>query len=99
MSDILRRDIKVRSSDGSEFDCYLVIPASSAKVPAIVLASAVHPLAANAKECGLRREIAIITITTIRPSPWLIGTTTSEHPLGSNHFGISRFINADLTSQ
>jgi len=42
MSDIVRKDIKVRSSNGGEFDCYLVIPASSAKVPAIVLASAVH---------------------------------------------------------
>jgi carboxymethylenebutenolidase len=37
-----RRDIKVRSSNGGEFDCYLVIPDGSRKVPAIVLASAVH---------------------------------------------------------
>src|SRR3990170_5257563 len=39
---MLRNDIKIRSSDGSEFDCYLAIPEASGKVPAIVLASAVH---------------------------------------------------------
>ena len=37
-----KKDIKIRSRDGGEFDCYLVIPDTSAKVPAIVLASAVH---------------------------------------------------------
>ena len=46
-----RKDIKVRSSTGDgEFDCYLVTPdpglnhsgAGSAKVPAMVLASAIH---------------------------------------------------------
>ena len=36
------KDIKVRSSGGGEFDCYLVTPAAGGKVPAIVLASAVH---------------------------------------------------------
>ena len=39
---MLRNDIKIRSSDGSEFDCYLAIPEAAGKVPAIVLASAVH---------------------------------------------------------
>lgn len=44
MSDnnMLRKDIKVRSGGGSEFDCYLALPAAAGKVPAIVLASAVH---------------------------------------------------------
>jgi carboxymethylenebutenolidase len=37
-----RSDIKIRSRDGGEFDCYLVIPQANRKVPAIVLASAVH---------------------------------------------------------
>ena len=37
-----RKDIKVRSSTGGEFDCYLVTPDGGGKVPAIVLASAVH---------------------------------------------------------
>jgi len=34
--------IKIRSRDGGEFDCYLATPATEGKVPAIVLASAVH---------------------------------------------------------
>jgi len=34
--------IKIRSRDGGEFDCYLATPATDGKVPAIVLASAVH---------------------------------------------------------
>ena len=39
---MLRNDIKIRSSEGPEFDCYLVTPKSERKVPAIVLASAIH---------------------------------------------------------
>jgi len=38
----LKKDIRIRSSQGGEFDCYLVTPDSGGKVPAIVLASAVH---------------------------------------------------------
>src|SRR5260221_12024053 len=38
---MLKRDIKVRSSEGAEFDCYLVTPQTEQKVPAIVLASAI----------------------------------------------------------
>jgi carboxymethylenebutenolidase len=34
--------IKIRSSEGGEFDCYLAQPRAEAPVPAIVLASAVH---------------------------------------------------------
>src|SRR5580704_3051017 len=39
--------VKIRSSEGGEFDCYLVAPKAEApksdgKMPAIVLASAVH---------------------------------------------------------
>jgi carboxymethylenebutenolidase len=37
-----RREIKVRSRDGGQFDCYLVLPDGGASVPAIVLAAAVH---------------------------------------------------------
>ena len=42
MSNIPAKDIKVQSSEGGEFDCYLATPASPRKVPAVVLASAVH---------------------------------------------------------
>jgi carboxymethylenebutenolidase len=36
------KDIKIRSSKGGEFDCYLALPNGAAKVPAVVLASAIH---------------------------------------------------------
>jgi carboxymethylenebutenolidase len=39
---MVRKDIKVRSSGGGEFDCYVVTPEGERKVPAIVLACAVH---------------------------------------------------------
>jgi carboxymethylenebutenolidase len=39
---MLKIDIKIRSSEGPEFDCYLVTPETERRVPAIVLASAIH---------------------------------------------------------
>jgi carboxymethylenebutenolidase len=36
------KNVKIRSREGGEFDCYIATPSSSGKVPAIVLASAVH---------------------------------------------------------
>ncbi|MGH8635356.1 MAG: dienelactone hydrolase family protein [Burkholderiales bacterium] len=36
------KNIRIRSREGGEFDCYLATPAGAGKVPAIVLASAVH---------------------------------------------------------
>jgi carboxymethylenebutenolidase len=39
---MLKKDIKVRSSEGGQFDCYVVTPGITQKVPAIVLASAIH---------------------------------------------------------
>jgi len=36
------KDIKIRSSHGGKFDCYSVTPDGSKKMPAMVLASAVH---------------------------------------------------------
>lgn len=36
------RDIRIKSGSGSEFDCYLATPDTGGKVPAVVLASAVH---------------------------------------------------------
>lgn len=37
-----KKDIRIRSRQGGEFDCYLVTPDHAERVPAIVLASAVH---------------------------------------------------------
>ena len=41
------KDIKIRSREGGQFDCYLATPSGAAKVPAIVLASAVHGVDAD----------------------------------------------------
>ena len=37
-----RQDIRIRAAGGGEFDCYVVTPDRPGKVPAMVLASAVH---------------------------------------------------------
>jgi carboxymethylenebutenolidase len=36
------QDLKLRATGGGEFDCHLVVPDAPGKVPAIVLAAAVH---------------------------------------------------------
>ena len=41
------KTIKIRSSGGGEFDCYLAAPETDAAVPAMVLASAVHGVDAD----------------------------------------------------
>jgi carboxymethylenebutenolidase len=51
-----RRDIKIRSSEGPQFDCYVVTPESEKKVPAIVLASAIHGVDADLR--GIADEFA-----------------------------------------
>jgi len=43
------KNIRIRSRQGGEFDCYLATPAGSGKAPAIVLASAVHGVDADMK--------------------------------------------------
>ncbi len=56
------KDVRIRSSGGGEFDCYLAIPEGNAKVPAVVLASAIHgvdaDLRAIADEFAARGYIA-----------------------------------------
>jgi carboxymethylenebutenolidase len=37
-----RQDIRIRSSEGPEFDCYLATPPGGQLVPAVVLACAIH---------------------------------------------------------
>jgi carboxymethylenebutenolidase len=59
---MLKIDVKMRSSDGPEFDCYVVMPEATQTVPAIVLASAIYgvdsDLRAIAEEFGCRGYIA-----------------------------------------
>ena len=45
-----RKDIKIRSSDGGEFDCYVVQPDGAGKVPAVVIAAAVHGVDADVRQ-------------------------------------------------
>jgi carboxymethylenebutenolidase len=47
---------KVRSRKGGDFDCYLAMPESADKVPAVVLASAIHGV--DEDICGLADEFA-----------------------------------------
>ena len=51
------RDIKTRASGGGEFDCYLALPEGAAKVPAVVLASAIHGV--DLRFADWDREVAI----------------------------------------
>jgi carboxymethylenebutenolidase len=39
---MLKEDLRIRSSEGAEFDCLLVTPSSAEARPAIVIASAIH---------------------------------------------------------
>src|SRR2546426_7904396 len=43
------KNVRVRSREGGEFDCYLATPRTGAKVPAIVVASAVHGVNADVR--------------------------------------------------
>ena len=42
-----RKWIKIRSSEGGDFDCYLNVPNTGRQLPAVVLASAVHGVDAD----------------------------------------------------
>lgn len=45
------RSVRIASSGGAgEFDCYLALPASEARVPAVVLAAAVHGVNADIRD-------------------------------------------------
>jgi carboxymethylenebutenolidase len=44
---MLGKSIKIHSTEGGEFDCYVAAPDSDGQVPAIVLASAVHGVDAD----------------------------------------------------
>lgn len=41
------RNFRIHASEGGEFDCYVVSPSARGKVPAVVLASAVHGVDAD----------------------------------------------------
>jgi len=43
----MTKTLKIRSGDGGQFDCYMAEPQAKEKVPAIVLASAIHGVDAD----------------------------------------------------
>ena len=47
---MLGKNIRIRSSAGGEFDCYLALPGPPGKAPAVVLAAAVHGVDADVRE-------------------------------------------------
>ncbi|MDB5810461.1 MAG: hypothetical protein JWN94_2583 [Betaproteobacteria bacterium] len=46
---IKRKDIKIQASGGGDFACYVVTPDATGKVPAMVLASAIHGVDADVR--------------------------------------------------
>ena len=53
---MLKKDIKICSSEGPEFDCYLVMPETEHPAPAIVLASAIYGVDSDLR--GIADEFA-----------------------------------------
>ena len=53
---MLGKTIKIRSSEGGEFDCYVAVPDAKGDVPGVVLASAVHGV--DADIMGIADELA-----------------------------------------
>ena len=51
------KNIRIRSSEGGEFSCYIAVPRAAAKVPALVIASAVHGV--NDDVCAIADEFAV----------------------------------------
>jgi carboxymethylenebutenolidase len=44
---VMGKDIKIGASGGGEFNCYMVLPEITGKLPAVVLASAIHGVDAD----------------------------------------------------
>lgn len=53
---MLKIDIKVRSGEGPEFDCHVVMPAATQAVPAVVLASSIYGVDSDLR--GIAEEFA-----------------------------------------
>src|SRR5690242_9631284 len=50
MPALQHKDVKVRSSDGGEFGCYLALPDAARKTSAVVLACAVYGVDADLRQ-------------------------------------------------
>jgi carboxymethylenebutenolidase len=72
-----KRELRIKSSDGGEFDCYLVTPTTRDKAPAIVLASAIHGVDEDLR--GIAHEFAARGY--IAAAPDLFWRTPTPGPL------------------
>jgi len=76
-----KQDIKVDSRGGGKFDCYVATPDSGGKVPAIVLASAIHGVDADLR--GIADDFASRGFLAVAPdlfSRSVPGPLTREDP-------------------
>lgn len=72
------KDIRIHSRDGGEFDCYVAAPAGEGKVPAVVLASAIHGVDADLR--AIADEFAAQGYLAMAPD--LFWRTEAPGPLG-----------------
>lgn len=72
------KDIRIKSRDGGEFDCYLSAPMGTGKVPAVVLASAIHGVDADIR--AIADEFAAQGY--LAAAPDLFWRTEAPGPLG-----------------
>lgn len=72
------KDIRIHSRDGGEFDCYVAAPAGEDKVPAVVLASAIHGVDADLR--AIADEFAGHGYLAVAPD--LFWRTEAPGPLG-----------------
>lgn len=78
---MLKKDIQVRASGGGEFDCYVTAPEGGKKVPAIVLASAIHGVDKDLR--GIADAFAEKGFLAAAPDlfwRWLPGPITRDDP-------------------
>ena len=72
------QDIRIQSRGGGSFDCYLAAPAGTGKVPAVVLASAIHGVDADLR--AIADEFAAQGF--LAAAPDLFWRTEAPGPLG-----------------
>lgn len=72
-----KKDIRVRSADGREVDCFVALPETKSRVPAIVLASAIHGVDGDLR--GIAEDFASRGF--IAAAPDLFARTETPGPL------------------
>jgi len=75
-----KKDIKIPSSEGKTFDCYVVTPDTKVKVPAIVLTSAIHGVDEDIRDIADSFAMSRMTSRTVsrRAASWRRRRTCSR---------------------